>query len=599
MTSKIKNKPISKPPISVTQPEGRYELLSVSEIDFSPLNYRKHYSEIGIEELADSIVLFGIIENLTVRPMPSGRFELVTGERRLRAAAMVSLLKVPVTIKDLNDDEVREIQLVENLHGEDVHPIHEALAIGYMQQNRKTVDEIAARLGKSKTFVYARIKLASLIPEIQEIFLSDSFNLTEALQICVLSTSAQQAFFSQYCANWQKEKHFQVGNLKYVLSQFKYGLNSAPFDRKDKQLLPEVGACSKCPFNTATMKTLFPDEAKEAVCTNGECFERKCNAHHAIKLARIFETEKPNALLYSWDIPEMLELACKVIAGANDLPKYDRCKMSICSDPEIPEKDDFMIEGEDEEAEPEFDEGGYNQAMEEYISETDRYKSAVLQGEVLKGLHFSDSECKVVFFIPRPAQSENLLPKVTAKEVQSALKAGTATPDLLRAEIARLSDREKRLKELDREKVQISVHEKFQTEMSSMTSEPTVADWAAARLIIFQSLDYSSRNEVLQKLWMQNDKFDHKNAESLYLGLQELSNSQFGYLVRAAIVSNTDSKSPRTEAGYFLYKIGEMAGTDIQSIEISQREKTEKREAVLEDRLNNLRNRMDKLNPEG
>jgi ParB family transcriptional regulator, chromosome partitioning protein len=203
---------------------------------------------------------------------------------------------------------VIEIQLCENLQREDPHPMHEAEAIGQMQSAKKTIDEICARLGKSKAFIYGRLKLLSLIEPFQEMFLANKMTIVDALQIATLSAESQQEFFDKQCKNW-KQKDFRLYNLTYNLSVYKYDLSDAPFDIKDKALVPEMSACSRCIYNTATLKTLFPEEANESVCTNKECYHKKCVAHLLNQLQAAFKEDQLQALIFNGSPSETVKQA--------------------------------------------------------------------------------------------------------------------------------------------------------------------------------------------------------------------------------------------------------------------------------------------------
>src|SRR5580704_19791325 len=137
---------------------GEYKNISIDDLDTSPLNYRKSFSKRELDELAADIVQHGIISNLVVRRLDSGRYEVVAGERRYRAAKIAGLKEVPVNIVSLCDQEVIEIQLSENLQRSDTHPMEEAFAIERLRKVYSNMDEIALRLGKSKAFVYRRLK---------------------------------------------------------------------------------------------------------------------------------------------------------------------------------------------------------------------------------------------------------------------------------------------------------------------------------------------------------------------------------------------------------------------------------------------------------
>jgi len=134
----------------------------------SPTNPRKTFT--GLDELGASLIEKGVIVPVLVRPTPTAAkakepYELVCGERRWRAATKAKLTTIPAVVCDLSDREVLEIQLVENLQRVDVHPLEEA--DGYeelLEKHGYDVDGIAAKTGKSKAYIYARLKLGALAP---------------------------------------------------------------------------------------------------------------------------------------------------------------------------------------------------------------------------------------------------------------------------------------------------------------------------------------------------------------------------------------------------------------------------------------------------
>lgn len=133
------------------------------------VNPRRHADPEGLQQLAESIRLHGILKPLVVRPLPDGGYELVCGSRRLAAARMVGLDRVPVRVVQVDEKEAAELRLIENLQREDLDPIEEAEAYrqlcalwGY------TYEELARRLGISKAQVAERIRLLDLPLEVQE-----------------------------------------------------------------------------------------------------------------------------------------------------------------------------------------------------------------------------------------------------------------------------------------------------------------------------------------------------------------------------------------------------------------------------------------------
>lgn len=133
---------------------------------------RKNFDPRALEELASSIQSQGVVQPILVRPCKgntSVSYEIVAGERRWRAAKMVGLIDIPVYIKELSDDDVMTVALVENLQREDLNPIEEALAIQTLWEKLSiSQDELARRLGKSRSAVANTLRLLQLSSEMQK-----------------------------------------------------------------------------------------------------------------------------------------------------------------------------------------------------------------------------------------------------------------------------------------------------------------------------------------------------------------------------------------------------------------------------------------------
>src|SRR6185295_3130632 len=146
----------------------------------------------------------GVLVPLLVRALPNGNapsflYEVVAGARRFRAAKAAGLVEVPCEIKTLNDKEVLEIQLIENSQRADVHPLEEAQAYRQLlEKHGYDVQALAIRVGKSESYVYARLKLSDLNKRAADAFLAEKITATHALLIARLQPKDQvQAI--EYC----------------------------------------------------------------------------------------------------------------------------------------------------------------------------------------------------------------------------------------------------------------------------------------------------------------------------------------------------------------------------------------------------------------
>ncbi|QEC69366.1 ParB/RepB/Spo0J family partition protein [Panacibacter ginsenosidivorans] len=591
------NRKTEKPKKQTTKsfaiPEGERESIALDLIDYHPSNRRRLFNQNTLQELAADIALHGLIHDVTVRPKPDGRFELLAGRRRTEASRIACLKTISAHIVDVTDDVAKEIIFSENAHRENPHPLDDALLIAEMQEAKKTTKEIALRLCKSESFVLGRAKLIALIEPFQEIFIADKMTLQEALQLAAIAPESQLDFFEENCSDWKEDEDFELGELSYELRRYTYDLTKAPFDIKDKKLVPEAGACSRCPFNTATMSTLFPDEAQHAICTNKACYHNKCSMHYQANLVALF-AEQPAALVVSSNIAESLKKAVEQFPAANGLPIYDRYNVQLVNAPQLPDKADYTEDNEDG-SETLFDETAFAQAMEEYENDLHEYNQMIEKGTIIKGLQITSGEMAIVYFIEGRYTVSSSTPKQTAKEVQEAIKAGTVTAELLQGEIERLETREKRAKELDREKVQLRVHEEFIKQIKSPSETAlTQADHIAARLLVYHSLDYTNKNEVDKALQLK----DAQTNEGLYQLLAALTDVQFSYLIRMALAGKSDSKFPNNITAYTLYQTAAAAGVDVGAIESLQQQKAIERQKTCDENINKTRERINQLEPQ-
>jgi ParB family chromosome partitioning protein len=152
--------------------------IALSKLRESPTNPRKMFGD--LTELADSISAQGVLQPLVARKV-DGELELVFGHRRLRAAKQAGLKEVPVIVRDMTDVEVLEAQLAENLARADVHPLE--LCDGYerlMRVGKLTGDQVAERLGISRSSVFTTLKLRDLVPDARKAFLAGRVASTAA-----------------------------------------------------------------------------------------------------------------------------------------------------------------------------------------------------------------------------------------------------------------------------------------------------------------------------------------------------------------------------------------------------------------------------------
>ena len=147
--------------------------MSLDKIRPSKANPRRRTDDSALAELAANIKAHGVLQPILVRPVPRGGYEIVCGERRWRASKAAGRDSIPARIVNLSDAEALELGVIENIQREDVHELDEAL--GYKALIRQdpavyTVETLAGKVGRSPSYIYQRLKLAELTPNLQKAF---------------------------------------------------------------------------------------------------------------------------------------------------------------------------------------------------------------------------------------------------------------------------------------------------------------------------------------------------------------------------------------------------------------------------------------------
>jgi ParB family chromosome partitioning protein len=273
-----------------------YRNVSLSLLSESKTNPRRIFEDAALKELAESIRTQGVLSPLLVRPVDERGFEIVAGARRYRAAQMAEQDTVPVRIVHLTDAEALEAQLVENLMRRDVHPMEEASgfrALLNLDEPKYSIEQIAARTGKSPAYCAARLKLTELVPAVVDAFYRDEIGVGHALLLAKLQPDQQEqalaaCFKEDWSAGGQKAKRIllPVRSLQFwIETNILLILKLAPFDKRDAQLVPVAGSCVDCPMRTGHNKLLFSELGKLDACTSPSCYQAKVDAHVAKQIA--------------------------------------------------------------------------------------------------------------------------------------------------------------------------------------------------------------------------------------------------------------------------------------------------------------------------
>jgi ParB/RepB/Spo0J family partition protein len=271
-------------------------LLPLDTIYQSPTNPRKHFDAAKLDELAISIKEHGVLQPILVRAWQVGManpthrpmvemmstYEIVCGERRWRASQIAGMATIPAIVRELTDKEVLEMQVVENLQREDVHPLEEAE--GYerlMKYHGYTADTLGDKVGKSRAYIYARIKLLALVPAARELFYDSKLTASTALLIARVpgATLQMKAATEITKPDWQKEVMSARRAAEHIQQNYMLDLDEATFKTADAELVKKAGSCDACPKRSGNDLLLAADVGSPNVCTDPPCFQDKKNAN--------------------------------------------------------------------------------------------------------------------------------------------------------------------------------------------------------------------------------------------------------------------------------------------------------------------------------
>ena len=175
--------------------EEESELLNVplSKVEPRQEQPRERFDEQALQDLADSIAQYGLIQPITVRRLDSGYYQIIAGERRWRAARLAGLSEVPVRVIEADDRRTAELALVENLQRQDLNPMEEARGyLSLMQDYGLTQEETARSVGRSRPAVANALRLLTLNPELRELVETGLLSAGHARALIPLNNDPRQ-----------------------------------------------------------------------------------------------------------------------------------------------------------------------------------------------------------------------------------------------------------------------------------------------------------------------------------------------------------------------------------------------------------------------
>ena len=266
-----------------TSDSSEVRMIPIAAISPNPYQPRREFSEEGLSDLSASIKARGVLQPVLVRPLGKGKFELVAGERRMRASELAGLAEIPSLIREMTDQESLAIALIENLQREDLNAVEEALGYQQLQQQfGLSQEELARQVGKSRSAIANALRLLNLPDSVQQdiqhgvlsaghgraIMAVTEPTVQEALHkriaengLTVRQAEAQAAFWKQ---NGRLPGADEVAEPRQSGNGAKIG--SAPLDPALTALQDELGAL----LNLKVRISGSPDKGKITVSYKGE-----------------------------------------------------------------------------------------------------------------------------------------------------------------------------------------------------------------------------------------------------------------------------------------------------------------------------------------
>lgn len=216
---------------------GRVAELDIDTIRPNPYQPRQDFDEAALDELAASIRQLGIIQPLTVRALGEGKFELIAGERRLRAARRAELTRVPAFVRDADSEAMLEMAIVENIQRENLNPVEEAL--GYLrliEECELTQEQAAAKVGRSRSAVTNSLRLLKLPPPILASLRDGTLSSGHArMLVSVEGTDTQLALHRQIV-----DKGMSVRQVEELIRRHRTRENAETARKDDKKSITET-----------------------------------------------------------------------------------------------------------------------------------------------------------------------------------------------------------------------------------------------------------------------------------------------------------------------------------------------------------------------
>ncbi len=511
--------------------------IDISLIDISSTNPRKVFNQKSLKELSVSIATNGVLQPILLRPKGK-RYELICGERRFKASEIAKQKTIPGYVREVTDEQAFEMQIIENLERENVHPLHEAEAFKKMLEIKtNTTKTIADKVAKSESYIIQRLQLNNLIAKWKTHFLKEeAITISHALIISKHTKEVQKDLLDS-AIDFHGMKSVKALE-SYINNNVLRVLDKAIFNPLDKVLVKKAGSCTDCAKRSGYNTLLFADVEKDDTCFDKACFALKTQVQALNTVTDVIENSKPILLLRTeYTLPDKIE---RLINGH---------KMAT-----------------------------YRQYNDFYNTYDDAKKGRV----------------EAVWI-----NGNNLGKKVYVELLKKeSSSGGKKMADLApKEQISRIQEREVRSKELDAEKEQANVMALLEEskELKEVGfHKPCLIDKAISRMILINSLDWSVRQRVFKNIKFKDFKGNETKA-TILKSLLAISEQDMAYIIRQSYFAKFHSSKPTWNDAKLLRLFADNCKTvDVTKVENEQKEIRKKRNARQKERIDKLKKQVKK-----
>jgi ParB family chromosome partitioning protein len=258
-------------------PQSQTELrLEVSKIRPNPKQPRQGFDEAGLDELARSLRTQGVLQPVVVRPVADGRFELIAGERRWRAAQRAGIHRIPAVVREVPDEHMLELALIENVQREELNPIEEAEAYRILIDDLQlTQNEVAERVGKQRTTVANSLRLLNLPQAVKDLVRTRQLSMGHARALLALEDPTSMIALARRAVH-------EGLSVRAIESQARRPASSAPrAGRPAKPTDPNVAAAEE------TLQRVVGTKVR--IGGNGKIGRVEIYYHSAEELQRVYD----------------------------------------------------------------------------------------------------------------------------------------------------------------------------------------------------------------------------------------------------------------------------------------------------------------------